>query len=400
LNQARNGILILGAFRFPNGDAAAARVLGVGKALRSAGYEVAFAGWEQSERAEDSDGKGGFSYEGFSYCSQGEFRTGQLSPIHRLLRYLLAGRNTLKWLKAIGTENVRAIVTYHGGSLFLLRLALFCRLRGIKLIADCTEWYDPEGLVGGRFGIAHLDNEFRMRFVNRLIGRLIVISHFLQDYYCARSCQVVRVPPTIDLSEQKWPVIVEQYSRTVLSLVYAGVPGKKDLLSSALYGIHLLKNEGVSIVLNLLGPSRADLLACVEGDERLLDGLEGALVFHGRVAQELVPRVVAQSDFSILLRPVKRVSSAGFSTKLVESLAAGVPVIANRTGDIDLYVKDGQEGILLADTNIETFVEGVRRVLAMPESELQRMKRAARSCAERSFACGRYSEALAKLVSQ
>lgn len=400
MSQTRNSILILGAFRFPNGDAAAARVLGVGKALRQAGYEVAFAGWEQSGRPEDVDGNGVCSYEGFSYCSQDEFRTGQLSPLRRLLRYLLAGSNTLKCLKSTRTENVRAIIAYHGGSLFLLRLALFCRLRGIKLIADCTEWYDPEGLVGGRFGIAHLDNEFRMRFVNRLIGRLIVISHFLQDYYSARSCQVVRVPPTIDLAEQKWPVSVEQRSRAVLSLVYAGVPGKKDLLSSALYGIRLLKNEGISIVLNLLGPSRADLLACVEGDVRLLDDLDGALVFHGRVAQETVPRVVAQSDFSVLLRPVKRVSSAGFSTKLVESLAAGVPVIANRTGDIDRYVNDGQEGILLADTTLEAFVAGVRRVLAMPESELLRMKHAARSCAERSFAYGEYSEALTKFVSQ
>lgn len=400
MNQARNGILILGAFRFPNGDAAAARVLGVGKALRSAGYKVAFAGWEQSERAQDSDGNGGFSYEGFSYCSQDEFRTGQLSPIRRVLRYLLAGSNTLKWLKVIDTESVCAIVSYHGGSFFLLRLALFCRLRGIKLITDCTEWYDPEGLIGGRFGIVHLDNEFRMRFVNRLIGRLIVISHFLEDYYSARSCQIVRVPPTIDLSEQKWPVMVERRAGAVLSLVYAGVPGKKDLLSSALYGIRFLKDEGVSIVLNLLGPSRADVLACVEGDVHLLDDLQGELVFHGRVTQEMVPRVVAQSDFSILLRPVKRVSSAGFSTKLVESLAAGVPVIANRTGDIDRYVNDGQEGILLADTTVEAFVASVRRILAMPESELLRMRHAARSCAERSFVYGEYSEALANFVLQ
>lgn len=399
MSQARNGILILGAFRFPNGDAAAARVLGVGKALRSEGYKVAYAGWEQSERPEDSDGNGGFSYEGFSYCSQGEFRTRQLPPVRRLLGYLFAGSNTLKWLKSIRTENVRAIITYHGGSLFLLRLALFCRLRGIKLIADCTEWYDPEGLVGGRFGIAHLDNEFRMRFVNRLIGRLIVISHFLQDYYSARSCQVVRVPPTIDLGDQKWQVTVEKNSRAVLSLVYAGVPGKKDLLSSALYGIRHLKNEGISIVLNLLGPSRADLLSCVEGDERLLDDLEGALVFHGRVEQEMVPRIVAQSDFSILLRPVKRVSSAGFSTKLVESLAAGVPVIANCTGDINQYIKDGREGILLAGTAVEDFLAGVRRALAMSELELNEMKHAAKKCAENSFSYSQYSILLADFFS-
>lgn len=401
MNQTRNAILILGAFRFPNGDAAAARVLGVGKALRKAGYDVGYAGWEQSARPEDGDGSGNFSYEGFSYCSQGEFRTGQLPPLRRLLRYLLAGSNTLKWLKSVRTENVRAIIAYHGGSLFLLRLAIFCRLHGIKLIADCTEWYDPEGLVGGRFGVVHLDNEFRMRFVNRLIGRLIVISCFLQDYYRAHSCQVVRVPPTIDFTEQKWLVAKGEHSRSrdFLSLVYAGVPGKKDLLSSALYGIRLLKNQGVSIVLNLVGPSREDLLSCVGGDISLLDDLEGVLVFHGRVSQEEVPRIVAQSDFSILLRPVKRVSSAGFSTKLVESLAVGVPVIANCTGDINQYIRDGREGVLLADTTAEDFVLGIKRILAMSEIDLHKMRCYAKECARNSFSYDNYSDLLSIFIS-
>ncbi|HND44504.1 MAG TPA: glycosyltransferase [Cyclobacteriaceae bacterium] len=395
MNNNRNTVLILGAFRFPTGDAAAARVMGVGRALRQAGYEVAFAGWEQSGRPEDREGNGRFSYEGFQYYSQDEFRTGYLSPVRRLLRYLFAGSNTLKWLKSVNLGDVKAIVAYHGGSLFLLRLTLLCKLRRITLIADCTEWYDSEGLVGGRFGVAHLDNEFRMRIVNRLIGRLIVISHFLERYYASRFCRVVRVPPTIDLSERKWPPVVEASSHAALSFVYAGVPGKKDLLSSALYAIRLLRQEGVSINLNLLGPSRADLLACVDGDAGLLDDLDGALIFHGRVAQELVPTVVAQSDFSILLRPVKRVSAAGFSTKLVESLAAGVPVFANRTGDIDRYIKDGEEGILLDDTTAHSFVAGARRVLAMSESDLMRMRMAARRCAEHSFVYSGYVEALA-----
>jgi len=46
-------IIYTGAFKFPDGAAAAARVLGVGKALREIGYEVEFAGWEKEEREED-----------------------------------------------------------------------------------------------------------------------------------------------------------------------------------------------------------------------------------------------------------------------------------------------------------------------------------------------------------
>jgi hypothetical protein len=37
-----------GAFRFPNKDAAAARVIGNAKVLKKLGHEVVFLGWEES----------------------------------------------------------------------------------------------------------------------------------------------------------------------------------------------------------------------------------------------------------------------------------------------------------------------------------------------------------------
>ena len=42
----RSIVLYVGAFGFPTRDAGAARVLGIGKALRSLGYEVVFGGGE------------------------------------------------------------------------------------------------------------------------------------------------------------------------------------------------------------------------------------------------------------------------------------------------------------------------------------------------------------------
>lgn len=399
MSKVNGRVLIVGAFRFPTGDAAAARVLGIAKSLRSAGCEVIFGGWERGPRPTDDNGRGGFEYEGFQYVSQDEFRSGQLSALKRLMRYFLAGSNTLRWIKSMPRGSFQTVIAYHGGSLFLLRLSLLCRLRGLRLIADCTEWYDAEGLVGGRFGVAHLDSEFRMRFVNRLIGQLIVISHFLRDYYQRRGCDVIRIPPTIDLREPKWQGVERKARGGALRLIYAGVPGKKDLLASALYGLRTLKNEGAVVVLELLGPSREDLLLCLDGDQALIDDLCDVLVFHGRVPQETVPALVSRADFSILLRPVKRVSAAGFSTKLVESLAAGVPVMANRTGDIDRYVEDGRQGILLQGVTEGDFVAGVRRALALPTSELSAMRAYALECAEAFFDCEQYSASLGQFVS-
>ncbi len=390
-------VIITGAFRFPEGDAAAARVLGIGKAIRDLGKKVVFAGWEANGQAADRDEDGFCSYQGFRYISLNEFRTESLSPLKRLWRYLAAGSKTLAWLRSIDSDSVDAVIAYHGSSLFLIRLAAYCRSRGIRLIVDCTEWYDGGGLPGGRFGIAHLDNEFRLRVLNRLIGNVIAISVYLEDYYLSRGCNVVRVPPTIDFSDGKWL----DFSNVVLPgeklrLVYAGVPAKKDLLGAALYGLRELKRLGSPVILNLLGPTKDELLRCVDGDVQLIGDIQEMIVLHGRIAQSDVPKAVAENDFSILLRPNRRYANAGFSTKLVESLAAGVPVIVNQTGDIGRYVRDGQEGLILKDHSVESFVEGVLRAQQLSSESRLRMRTAARLMAQESFDCLSYSSGLSR----
>lgn len=380
-------IIITGAFRFPDKDAAAARVLGLGKALRVANYVVEFAGWEDTGRAEDLQRDGSYRYDGFSYFPQADLRSSDLSPGRRLLRYLQAGNNTLAWLGATDLSHVKVIIAYHGNSLFLLKLARFCRRHGIRLLFDCTEWYDPRALVGGRFGIVRIDNELRMRFLNPRLQRGIVISSFLEKFYSGRGCAVTRIPPLIDLKDSKWAVTAsaEPGHGGGLKLVYAGTPGKKDLLGSALRGLKLVRSEGHAVTLDIVGPSRQAVLACVDGDADLLDTLGDSVVIHGRVPQAEVPSLMASADFSILIRPNQTYANAGFPTKLVESLAAGVPILANRTSDISDYVRDGLEGIILEGHSPDAFAAGVRRALTLSVGQLRDMRLAARACAATAF---------------
>ena len=389
-------IIYTGAFRFPDGDAAAARVLGVGKALRDAGYEVVFAGWEEHEREQDRRPDGRYAYEGFHYKSQADLRSKPLSPIKRLIRYLYAGENTLNWLSSYQLDDVAAIIVYHGGSLFLSRMALFCKARGIKLIVDCTEWFDPAHLVGGRFGLIRIDEEIRMRYQNVKIGKVLAVSSYLERYYLQRGCDVLRVPPLIDLTEPKWsfPDNIAPSGQNKLKLAYAGTPGKKDLLGNVLRGLSILKRDGIEVELNLFGPSRQAAAECLGADAYVLGELGDTVIFHGRIPQSEVPSSVAANDFSVLLRPIARYAQAGFSTKLVESLAAGVPVLANVTSDIAEFVRDGKEGFLLPDHSPSSFAAGVKRALALSKEQKETMRRSARLRAKSSFDYREYVEPL------
>jgi glycosyltransferase involved in cell wall biosynthesis len=378
-------IIYTGSFRFPDGDAAAARVIGIGKSLRAAGQEVVFAGWEERGRPQDKH-KDGYLYQGFSYIPQGDFPTTLVSPLKRFQRFTQSGQNTLRWIETLDLKNVKAIIVYHGGSWFLNRLSILCRQNGIKLIVDCTEWYAFGYLKGVRFGIPFFDNELRMRFFNVKADRMIVISSYLERYYLQRGCNVLRVPPLVDIKDDKW-----QFHRhpltdgNTLKIVYAGTPGKKDLLGNVLRGLKSLREEGSEVKFHIVGPSRKEISECLGSDAPILDMMSDMLIFHGRIPQSDIPRLLATADYSVLLRPLERYAQAGFPTKLVESLAAGVPIIANPTSDIADYVRDGIEGILLADHSPAAFVDGVRRALTLPLVQKEAMRRNARLRAETSF---------------
>jgi glycosyltransferase involved in cell wall biosynthesis len=63
----------------------------------------------------------------------------------------------------------------------------------------------------------------------------------------------------------------------------------------------------------------------------------------------------------------------------------GVPVIANLTGDIGQYVREGEEGVVLEGITPEAFAAGVRRALVMPEAHRAAMRVNARQRAADCF---------------
>ncbi|HEY9175923.1 MAG TPA: glycosyltransferase family 4 protein [Verrucomicrobiae bacterium] len=392
-------IIYVGGFSFPDGDAGGLRVLGIGKALREAGYQVVFVGIEKRGRQEDRQPNGAYMYQGFTYVPEEGQGTSGLSRLKRAVLTHMTGSTTMRRLRAMDLAGTQALIAYHPSSLLLCRLAAFCRKRGIALVVDTAEWWDPRQVNGGLLGPSFWDSEVRMRWLQPNVGRVIAISSFLERYYRMRGCAVLRVPPLVDMNDA--PHRAAEYfslGEGVLRLVYAGSPGRKDMLGNAIRGLRLVVSKGVPVELHLVGPGPRTVAACLAQDAWLLDELSKFIVFHGRVAQHSAMGLVAQSDFSILLRPDKRYAHAGFPTKLVESLSLGVPVLTNPTSDIGEYVRDGKEGIILADSSPESFAAGVSWLLELPRARWWDMRYAARHRAGQCFDYRRYAAPLARFL--
>jgi glycosyltransferase involved in cell wall biosynthesis len=392
-------IIYVGNFRFPEGDAGSARVRGMGMALRDAGYSVAVAGLEDRAFPQDIQSDGRACREGLYYYPAKNFGSTKTARIRRGIYHYATASATMDRLPAIVSNATRAIIVYDGGTPLILRLLKFCRQRNIALIADCTEWYDPRHVPGGRFGPWRWDSESRMRWLLPKIGSVIAISSYLERYYRERGCEVLRVPPLVDLRAPCWkpisPVVRED---SEIHLMYAGTPYKKDLLAEALRAIIRLRSEGLPVKIHLVGATREGLGKWMTEDASFVDDLGDAAVCYGRLPQLQVLEKLTTADFTILLREDKRYAHAGFPTKLVESLAAGVPIITNATSDIAEYVRDGCEGILLENHSPEAFAAAVRRLLQMKQSAWHEMRLNARRRAEQCFDYRGYIAALKEFI--
>lgn len=354
-----------GPFRFPDGDAAAHRVLSVGKIYRELGNEVIFAGWENTGQAFDVK-HNPHLHQGFAYYSMNELdKPTDRGRLKKIGDFLQLGSNTLNWLtEHIKNNKVDQIIIYNPPFAFLMRMLSFCKKNGIKLIGDCTEWYDSSHLPGGKYGLVSLDNYLRMTYGYVLIKDIIVISEFLKTYYDKKLCNTIKIPPLIDVSV----TTPKQTETDSIQIIYAGSPGKKDNIKDVVDSIQ--KHQALKrINFNVVGITLDQFTKAWPGLP-----VSPNIIFHGRVPFEAIKDFYGKADFSIIIRPQLRYANAGFPTKFVESLSYGVPVITTRTSDLADYIMDGKNGYLIASDIERSITEIFLTIAALSKEEIYHMK--------------------------
>ena len=369
----RQRIIYAGNFRLPDFDAAAHRVHGIGKVLREIGYQVDFIGI--SEQVGNSK-ELWRTFDQFRFLSvnRSAGRLGGIARIDTMARLLTDEI-------AASAGELACVILYNSPGKICRTVLREAGKYAIPVVGDVTEWYSSHQLPGGFLNPFFYDGELRMRFFWPQTGNIIAISDFLEAYYHS-SCQVINIPPLVDLAENKWHIRSAVPETTaVLQIGYAGTPGRKDNLELLLRAIEELKHEKLHIVLNLYGPSIKDLEKVLE-DVSLLDKLQDRLIFHGRIPHEQLLTRLQKNDFTFLYRPLLRYAMAGFPTKFVESMAAGIPVIANLSSNIGRFLKDGWNGIIISGDDLTT---ALKQACSYSPEQLRWMRNNARRTAEESF---------------
>lgn len=332
----------------PDRNAAAQRVLSVAKALRESGYEVAFYGITKTDNERGS--VDGFDYEAIPYPSS----------LGAWLKYAI-GADVLHYIEI---QRPDYIFTYNYPAIAQEKIIRYAHKNGILVVGDITEWYQSDRLV------KKMDTFLRMRYSNRHLHGIIPISRYLADYY--KKEKILCLPPMVDKAESKWGTTDSrepQGDQSNVKLIYVGSPSAgKDRLDYIIDGISSIGKKIFSLDIVGIDQSRYKEVYGVDIPN------DCKISFHGRLPHKEAISLLRQSDFQIFFRENSRVNNAGFPTKFVESISAGVPVITNRTSNISDYISDGKNSFLIDSPTALSIHNVLDRVASLTRVDIEQIK--------------------------
>lgn len=385
-SRARNLIIYLGAFQFPDHNAAALRARANATLLRAAGYEVMLVGHGPA----GGGGVPGGTVDGFA-C---ELISGPVGAFG-WARYVL-GRGDVLALLERHAARLQAVVCYNFPAIATLRIRRLGKTVGFRTVGDVTEWYDASGGSLLFRAAKAFDTALRMRVVNRMMDGLITTSPYLTGFYSRTGLPMIELPTLFDPGAFTPPAATVDGTPT---FVYAGSPfaegrvnrartNVKDRLDLCVAAFARAAALGYRFRFELFGVTREQYVAVYPEHTSALAGARGRIRFHGQVANTEVRAAIAAASFTVFFRDPTRTVLAGFPTKLAESITAGTPVITNAHANVRLL--EGTPGVWLVPMGKED--EVILRAIQCAPQEVAALKEAC--FASREFDPRRYDDAM------
>lgn len=364
----RNIVIYIGSIFLPDKSAGAHRSIALSKSFRDLGYRVVIVGMQEGLKSSSP------VIESKSECAGFEtYAVPKPVSIRDWIHHTVSIREFVKVVEFYGEENIHSIVAMEYESIALLRLSQYCNTKKINLIADAEEWYEKSRLKFPMNVAKDLDTFVRMHYVYpRKIDNMICISRFFEKYYHKKVRNLIYIPGTIDPSDEKWKTLPPYQPNKELTIGYAGHPGlkfEKERLDWLVHSVIELNNEGYPCILKIAGIDRGFI------QQRLDISLasDNFLVIYGKMNHIDCLRMLAMCDFTAIIREDKRVTRAGFPTKLSESFGCGTPVITTQSSNITDYVEDGVNGIISLEYSPSALKETLKRAYGISREGLVQM---------------------------
>lgn len=314
-------VLYIGSFDLPDNNAAAHRVINNSKCLNQLGCNVILIGMNYKKKYMFN------KYEEFTHKDFKILQTGR--PIN-ILEWIVYSVDISKKVKTlIKSEEISLIFCYNLKSMLLKILIRIRKKLNVKLIGDITEWYHYSEINIIKRIIKNHDSDLRMKKLNFKMDALILISDFLNDYYKKVELKI-QIPPLIDSKDSFWNISTYEFNNDKINIVFCGTLGNnKDDFSDFMKDI----SNNDNLHLHIIGETFEDFR---EKRDKNIEKFKN-VTFYGKRNHVECISFLKGADYSILMRPKSLVNMAGFSTKLVESISCGTPIITNCIENYERY---------------------------------------------------------------
>lgn len=346
-------IVYIGDFDLRNENVQAHLVKNNGKILNKLGYSVAYIGmnrdvtdFSQLESLTAVDmGENIYLELPNTLNSKGLFNCRMV--IKRIITYM---DNIAKGF------DIEYVISYQAPTyaVILKHITKWCRQNEAKYIVNCADlpMFDSQPFI--RRSIMKLNWHQMHKVNNKHADGIIAVSEYISKFYYKENRPTVIIPPLFD--EEVFDEFPENEAATFL---YAGTPfvaldkvvnpkGMKDRLDKVIDLFVELSKRNVKCRFLIVGITKEAYTTCVPRHRATLEN-QTQIEFMGRKPHNETLSILKSADFMINFRDKNIMTEAGLSTKVVESVSVGTPVVMNPIGDTFKYLKDGISGFTLND---------------------------------------------------
>lgn len=276
------------------------------------------------------------------------------------------------------------------------KIAKYAREKNILYFVEQCEKYDISSYKFGKLDYRYWKHLNLYNKGYKKANAIVAISRYLEEHYNEQGLKVIRIPTILDLSSTPYSTSTHN---SPIRLVYTGIAwGHKELLAPIINVFAEDSSIRNFFEFKIYGTTKEQILDDEPSLSNVLSRTNDSVEFCGIVSQEKINQILKDADYQIFLRPDRESSRAGFPTKFGESMAAGTPVIANYTGDIDLYLIDGKNGFVVSEPNEEKIYSVLNRILHLSSGERMKMRISARKTAEKFFNYKSYIEQFTSIM--
>ena len=172
-----------------------------------------------------------------------------------------------------------------------------------------------------------------------------------------RGQKVYCIPNSIDLElfEDRYSVDADRFA-----IVYLGSIAPWSGLELAIKSLRVVTSDFAEAKLIVVGTGDPEYIRKLKSLAEEFD-LSDKVIFLGKRNYQEIPLIISKCGIGLALFPNIDLMRYAFSFKVVEYMAAGLPVIATDVGDTGKIIKESNCGVIV-ETTPESVAEGIRRL--------------------------------------